>query len=298
MRGATRTLVTGASGLLGTSLVPYLKIRGFHVITLCRSGRADIHADLNNYKQTNSALNKAKPEVIINLAALTSVDECERNLQAAYLANVRIVEHIARWIRRHGNTCHLIHLSTDQVYDGKGSHKENDIVLSNYYAFSKYAGELAAALVPSTVLRTNFIGLSKTSSRVSLTDWIFASLKNGENIKVLNDVFFSPLSMTTLSEMICLVIEKCPIGVFNLGSHNGMNKADFAFYFAECLGLQTKTMTRANVDQVSFMKTYRPKDMRLDCTKFEETMQLALPDLRDEIQLVVEDYRESSKINP
>jgi len=109
---------------------------------------------------------------------------------------------------------------------------------------------------------------------------------------VLDDVYFSPLAMTTLSEMIHLVIEKRPVGVFNLGSRNGMSKADCDFEFAECLGLQTKTMTRIHVDQASFLKAYRPKDMRLDCTKFEKDFQITLPDLRDEIQLAAKDYLE------
>ncbi|MBT4733036.1 sugar nucleotide-binding protein [Candidatus Woesearchaeota archaeon] len=164
--------------------------------------------------------------------------------------------------------------------------------MANNYAFSKYAGELAAALIPSTILRTNFIGLSHAPNRESLTDWVFDSIKNGESIKVLSDVFFSPLSMVNLSEMINLVIEKKPIGIFNLGSRNGMSKADFDFSFAECLGLQTKTMTRITTEQATFLEAYRPKDMRLDSSKFEKALGVILPSLSDEIQLVANDYLE------
>lgn len=288
----SRILVTGATGLLGRTLVPQLRKRGRNIVTQARVGDADYLVDLADKNNVFELLTRIQPAVIINLVGLTSVENCQEQTNAAYLANTRTVENLAQWIQQTGAACHLIQISTDHVYDGTGPHTEEVVTLTNNYAFSKYAGELAAALVPSTILRTNFIGFSKASNRESLTDWVFVSLKNGENIKVLDDVFFSPLSMVTLSEMIHLVIKQKPVGIFNLGSHNGMSKADFDFNFAECLGLQTKTMTRINSDQASFLKAYRPKDMRLDCTKFEKAFQITLPDLRDEIQLAVKDYRE------
>ena len=95
---------------------------------------------------------------------------------------------------------------------------------------------------------------------------------------MLNDVYFSPLSMTTLVELINLVIERKPIGVFNVGSHNGMTKAAFDFTFAEHLKLPTAFMTHIDTSQATFLKAYRPKDMRMDCSKFEATLQvLKLP---------------------
>ena len=287
-----RILVTGATGLLGRTLVPQLRRRGHNIVTQARVEDADYLVDLVDKSKVFELLTKVQPAVIINLVGLTSVENCQEQTNAAYLANTRTVENLVQWIRETGAACHLIQISTDHVYDGAGPHTEEIVTLTNNYAFSKYAGELAAALVPNTTLRTNFIGLSKAPNRESLTDWVFVSLKNGVEIKVLEDVFFSPLSMITLSEMIHLAIEQRPVGIFNLGSRNGMSKADFDFDFAECLGLQTKTMTRITLDQASFLKAYRPKDMRLDCTKFEDTFRITLPDLRDEIQLAARDYRE------
>jgi dTDP-4-dehydrorhamnose reductase len=67
---------------------------------------------------------KAAPDIIINLAALANVDICERHPQLAYLSNVKIVENLASSIRNLPIRCHLVHLSTDQVYDGAGPHRE------------------------------------------------------------------------------------------------------------------------------------------------------------------------------
>src|SRR5256885_13003403 len=83
--------------------------------------------------------NDLAPDVVVNLAGLTDVDECERKPQLAYLTNVRIVENLGQWIRDGGNKSYLVQVSTDQVYDGPGPHKEHDVTLGNYYGFSKYA---------------------------------------------------------------------------------------------------------------------------------------------------------------
>jgi dTDP-4-dehydrorhamnose reductase len=285
-------LITGATGLLGSTLVPWLKAHGKTVVTHARQANADYVADLANKNKTFALLDKLQPSVIINLVGLTSVERCQEQSNESYLVNTRTVENLVNWILQTGANCHLIQISTDQVYDGTCLHTEEQVTLTNNYAFSKYAGELAAARVPSTILRTNFVGRSKVSHRESLTDWVYTSLTNSKHIQVLQDVYFSPLSMITLVEMIQLVIEKKPIGIFNLGSNNGMSKADFDFAFATCLGLPTSTMIRIDTSQATFLKAYRPKDMRMDCSKFEKTLSVKLPNLLDQINSVAKEYDE------
>jgi len=278
-----RITIFGSNGLLGSSLTPHLRLCGHEILSTVPDGERYIRVDLTDALQVNTALNKMRPEVIINLAALTDVDECEQHPQRAYLANIRIVENLAKWINDTGHTCHLIQISTDQVYDGPGLHKENDITLSNYYGFSKYAGELAAASASCTVLRTNFFGQSQCPGRKSLSDWLVESLNQGDEIKVFTDVQFSPLSIWSLVRMIENVIVKRQKGVFNLGSRNGMSKAEFAFFLADTLGLPTNTMTKDTLDKVK-LAAYRPKDMRMDSSNFESTFDVKLPTLEEEIK--------------
>jgi dTDP-4-dehydrorhamnose reductase len=200
------------------------------------------------------------------------------------------VENITAWIRETESNSYLVQISTDQVYDGTGLHEESLVTLENYYAFSKYAGELAASKAPGAILRTNFFGRSQCARKTSLTDWLYHSLSNRAAIQVFDDVLFSPVSMDTLCRMIELVIREKPAGVFNLGSHEGMSKADFAFTFADELNYSTETMKRISTDQVAFLDAYRPKDMRMDCSKFEHTLGVTLPRLRDEIKRVARNY--------
>ena len=289
-----KILLLGSAGLLGSTLSPFLSSRGYEVKTHSRSEDTQYQADLNDPADTYELLEKIAPEVIVNLVGLTDVDRCETQPNQAYLANVRTVENISGWIKQKKMPCHLVHMSTDQVYDGINHHAEEHVTLTNYYAFSKYAGELAAASVPSTILRTNFFGRSHCAKRASLTDWLFRALSNSDPIQVFDDVLFSPLAMSTLSEMIELSVQNKPAGVFNLGSHGGMSKADFAFAFADELGFSTRAMKRTTTDQVTFLETYRPKDMRMNCLKFESTLGVKLPFLRNEIKRVAKEYYEEA----
>lgn len=286
----TKVLVTGATGLLGCSLVPFLRERGYQVTSMGNTHASDLNINLTIYEQTARALDDAKPDVIINLAALTNVDRCETHPQEAYLLNVKTVENLCTWMKTAVQACHLIQISTDQVYDGPGPHTEDELTIWNFYAMSKLAGEFIAATVPSTILRTNFVGRSLCKGRASLTDWLHGALINQSSVNVFDDVMFSPIAISTL----CVCIERCivetPNSVFNLGSRDGMSKADFAFAFAAVRGLETNNLKRVNCRSNTTLVACRPTDMRMISGRFEACMDIKLPLLADEIYRIADEY--------
>ncbi len=282
-----KVLVLGAGGLLGTTLIPAFGALGHTVVAHGRNGVGLEPGDLTQAAETLALVARTAPDVVVNLAGLTDVDRCEAEPQQAWLANVLTAENVGAACGAAG--AHLVHISTDQVYDGSPPHGETQARPGNCYALTKYAGELAALRAGATVLRTNFFGASRHPTRRSLTDWLYTSLTQGQAIRVFNDVFFSPLSMATLCTMIERVARERPAGVYNLGSREGLSKADFAFAFARDLGLPGQLMTRAGVRQ-AVLKAWRPNDMRMDCAKIENTLGMALPRLEDEIELATKDY--------
>lgn len=284
-----KVAVLGANGLLGHELLKNRCIDGYDIIG--HFGRSkETNADLSIASEAISYLDNIQADIIVNLVGLTNVDYCESHPNDSYLINVKVVENIVAWISQQSRQIHLVHISTDQVYDGEGLHAESNPALTNYYGFSKYAGELAASTCHAAILRTNFFGKSQAKLRSSFTDWLHGALSDEQDIQVFDDVYFSPLSMDTLVQMIGLVIDKQITGTYNLGSRQGLSKADFAFEFAKSLGLDTQNMTRAKVSEVEFVKTYRPKDMRLDVNKFEQTLNVILPTLQQEILKVSKEY--------
>lgn len=277
-----RILVSGASGLLGATLAPFLARLGHDVVRHGKSAGTDVSCDLTDRAATLALLDDMRPDIVVNLVAWTNVDNCEKDPHGAYLLNVRTVENLAAGMRAHRGAF-LIQLSTDQVYDSPGPSQEGEIRLTNTYALTKYAGELAAALVPGAILRTNFFGSSLLPSRRSLSDWILDNLRGGRPFTAFSDVVTNPLSMTTLSAMISRVIERRIEGVFNLGSRGGMSKADFAFEIARVYGLSTHNVMRGVSGELDLL-AYRPKDMSMDCKRFEAAFDVSLPNLGDEIR--------------
>ena len=285
-----RVLVTGATGMLGASLTPVLRESDLDITSHGCSASADVNCDLTNHQSALQLLNDVIPDLVINLIGLTDVEACEANINHAFLLNVRTVENIASAMAAQDNQAHLIHISTDHLYDGETRSSERDVKISNVYALTKFAGELAARSVPSTILRTNFVGRSKVSTRQSLTDWAVSAISCGQSITGFNDIYFSPLSMITLCKMIDLVSRKTPVGIFNLGSNHGLNKADFLTLFLRQLGLPENKIKRANSSLTKQQSAPRPKNMMMDSSKFEKQTGIELPTLEDEIKLMVKDY--------
>ena len=75
----SKILITGASGLLGVSISPYLSEQNYQVVKHGNSTYSDVNCDLTNYDSTQDILDKVYPDIIINLVALTDVDICEKN---------------------------------------------------------------------------------------------------------------------------------------------------------------------------------------------------------------------------
>jgi dTDP-4-dehydrorhamnose reductase len=134
-------------------------------------------------------------------------------------------------------------------------------------------------------LRTNVFGPSRNPARRSLSDWLVAQLRAQALTTVFEDVLFSPLSLQTLSTLLTQLVIRRTAGVFNLGSHCGMSKADFAHALAGCLGMSTACLQRTQSGTKGLLAR-RPVDMRLNVARFEQAFGISLPTLQQEIALM------------
>jgi len=286
-----KILFLGGTGLLGSYLVKsFTECCEYKVIIHGFNNKSDFQVDITNSVALTQLLDLVKPDIIFNLVALTDVEKCEINPANAFLLNTRIVLDIANWLK--SNTySHLIHISTDHVYDAQQLNREEDVLPKNYYAYSKYAGELSALGSQTTILRTNFFGKGLIKSRESITDWLLRILKERECAHVFDDVFFSPISMKSLSYYINLIAKIKPIGTFNLGSNHGMSKAEFAFSFANACRLNSGNLTPSSVHESKNIKVYRPKDMRMNNSKIESLLHIKMNSLEEEIGIVSREYK-------
>jgi len=278
-----RVLVTGATGMLGSVLVPSLKQQGWVVLTHTRRRAADFVADLGSADEAVELIRRARPDAVVNLVAATDVDECDRNPVRAFAANTASVEYLCQGLDVAAPEAFLVHVSSDQVYDGEGPHREEAARPSNVYALTKYAGELAARSRPSAILRTNFFGVSPFDGRKSFSDWVVSELSSGNSLNVFTDVRFSPLTMRCLSSLVGEFLERRVQGTYNVGSRDGCTKAEFAFALARKWGLPEALLSACPME-MGGLRAYRPCDMRMDVSRVEAALGWRMPSIEEEIE--------------
>jgi dTDP-4-dehydrorhamnose reductase len=190
-----RILVTGGAGQVGSRVAEHLP---HHDVVAVPRRMLDI-ADRDAVEQVVGEL---APDVIVNTAAMTNVDACERDPDAAFAVNALGARWLAIAAARSG--AHVIHVSTDYVFDGaKASpYDEWDAVhpLSEY-GRSKLAGEREIeAHAPSwAVVRTSWVFGARGSDLVS---WAFAAYDRGELDGVLADQISVPTYAPDLAALV------------------------------------------------------------------------------------------------
>ncbi|MDA7778314.1 sugar nucleotide-binding protein [Gammaproteobacteria bacterium] len=284
-------LILGAYGFLGSRLSHFLKEKGYKVFRHGRGVEADFK--ISDYNNLHKKITTNNISSIVNLVAATDVDECEKNIDLAFGSNISFTQSIVNEVLKikENHKPHFIQISTDQVYQGIGPHIESSARPLNIYALSKFSSELIASKIQSTILRTNFVGRNSDNKKDSLSDFIIKSLRSEKKISVFSDVYFNPLFIDTLCEIIELSIKAKTNGLYNVGSSTGISKSQFAFYIAKKLDLKKNLMKEVSINTFKDLVARRPLDMRMDCSAFSNEFDYQLPSIDNEMTKLVEEYR-------
>ena len=279
-----KIMIFGSTGSLGKILKKYLSKK--YKVFFDKEFKFKLKKT-NGHNFLKKILKKKNPDCVINLVALTNVDYCEKNKKKANKSNNFFVKDLVTAITK-TNNAHLIHVSTDQVYNGKGKHIETLTKPVNFYGLSKLRGENHAKKIVSTILRTNFVG--KTQNKKNICNWIYKNLKKEKNINGYKNIHFSPLHTSTLIKMIDKTIKEKKVGIFNLGSKNKISKDKFAKKFADGVNLNKKLIKSINYSSKALLAK-RPLDMSMKVKKFEKVFKIKLPLIENEIRKLVAEYR-------
>jgi dTDP-4-dehydrorhamnose reductase len=283
-----KVLILGAYGYLGSILSSYLN-KKYKVLKVGRKKNSEII--IKKIKEIKNIIIKNKPSIIINLIACADIEECEQMKYTAINLNIKVLNIIAQAVKKIGkNNCHLIHISTDQVYSGIGNHNEKYAKPVNFYGKTKLLGEKEILKINATILRTNFIGRNTHTNKKTLSDWIVNCIKNNVKINCYTNIFFSPLHTSTLCKYIEVVMKKKINGIYNLGSINKISKAEYALKLLKLLKLLKFNKKLISMTKYSRSNVNRPLDMSLNTSKFQKIYKTKLPNVNNEIYKNSSDY--------
>jgi dTDP-4-dehydrorhamnose reductase len=243
-----KILITGSNGLLGQKLVyRLLKEANIEVIATSKgenrlnnqSGYIYDVMDVTEEQTVKEVILTHAPDVVINTAAMTNVDACETEKEACRKLNVDAVEYIINAMKLLPNSSHLIHLSTDFIFDGNnGPYRETDIPYppNSVYAESKYLSEklVEKSGLKWTIIRTILVyGVVDNMSRSNIVLWAKDALSKGKTINVVDDQFRTPTLSEDLAEGCVLAAMQGATGIFHISGKDFMSIIELVIMVAD-----------------------------------------------------------------
>lgn len=145
-------LITGSTGKLGSELSKLFP---------ASLTPAKTELDLASVESILSFIKGAKPDLVMHLAALTTINACQNNKELAWKTNAEGTLALVKTCEKYSPHARFVYMSTPCVFYGdKGSYVESDVPNpKNYYAFTKLAGEMAvkASSLSWLIVRGNFV---------------------------------------------------------------------------------------------------------------------------------------------
>ena len=281
-----KILITGINGQVGHALMQYLT--GHELIGLARQD-----CDLANLDQIKNVIDQHQPELIINPAAYTKVDQAEDEPELAFQINRDAPRVMAEKAREHNIP--LIHFSTDYVFDGekKEAYVETDPTNPlGIYGQSKLAGEEAIQEVGGRIyiFRTSWV-YSNIGHNFYLTMKRLSTER--DELKVVADQLGVPTSNQFIAEQMKTIIpllDENNTGIYHLVPDGSCSWHEFTktiisqanpdFNLEKLHAIQTHEFPT---------KTKRPKNSILNNAKIKQSFNLTLNNWQAELGKVIDE---------
>lgn len=287
-----KVLVTGCNGQLGRAIQKEYAGDVTFILTDVAEGEGITSLDITDIDAVMSLVLAQKPDVIINCAALTNVDGCEKMWDLAYKINAIGPRNLA--IAATAVGAKLVHVSTDYVFAGTERTPRTEFDTPNpisAYGKTKLEGEQFVRQFAEKffILRTAWLygdgkNFVKTMVRVA---------KTHDEVSVVCDQFGSPTSAVELAKMIHFLEGTDNYGIFHATCEGETNWADFTEAFYAKLGITAKVnhITSEEYTRMNPEAAKRPAYSNLDNYMLRLTTdQFAMANWEDALDVYLKDF--------
>ena len=219
-----KLLITGGEGQLATAFKSNFK-SNFDLLSLNKS-----ELDITDKLKVELILKDFKPDIVLNCAAYTNVDDAENDFKRANDVNSDAIKNIL------SNFDGLfVQISTDYIFDGKnGPYSEfSDSNPINKYGLSKLNGEQISLKMSNKLILIRANVIFDLNSKSSFLDWVIKSLKDRKEISVVDDQFGNPIWSVDLAKIVFQLIKNEEKGIFNVGTDKIISRYEFAKLIAD-----------------------------------------------------------------
>lgn len=258
--------------------------------------------DLAEAAQVQAVLEQYEPEVIVNAAAYTAVDQAESDQALARRINVDAVAELARYAREMGSL--LVHYSTDYVFDGTKpeAYVEDDITNPlSVYGQTKLDGEnrIRDALCRHLIFRTSWVYAAR-GGNFARTMLRLASERTA--LSVIDDQIGAPTSAELIADVTAHALRdvlsgRAPGGTYHLAAAGETSWYGYAKFVIDRARVQGQTLALA-VDGLKPipasdypLPAKRPQNSRLNTHLLERSFALKLPQWEDGVARVLDEWR-------
>tara|TARA_B100000953_G_scaffold5615_1_gene4981 strand:- start:5164 stop:6027 length:864 start_codon:yes stop_codon:yes gene_type:complete len=284
----TTILITGASGQLGMSLKRIFNSK-YEIISTTGNNNptgSSMHLDVTNPMLFKEVMETTNPDLVINLAALTNVDLCEKNPELAYSINIGGMDNLVNAFKGP-----IIHVSTDYVFDGEdGPYKEEDTTNPlNVYGLSKLESEklLLDHSENSLVIRSNVLYDYSSKSEASFLNWVVDSLTQEKEINIVEDQWNNPTWTGSLAVVIDRAIDTQLTGLVHWGDGDLVSRFDFANKIADVFNLK-KSLIKPILTSELNQTAKRPLKSGLKSDYAQNILNLEPPTIKECLETIVE----------
>ena len=292
-----RVLITGASGMLGATLVEKWQD---HYDIYATDKESFIENPAKNFMEFDllsssyrSLITWARPNVIVHCAAITNVDICEEHPDQAMEVNA---ESVKKFLQSDANA-RLIFISSDAVFPDRlpMATEKDQTSPENVYGKTKETGEkyIKDASGDHIAIRTTIVGKNINPSYQGFVEWIVNSVKNGKEIILFEDVLFTPITTWHLANEMEWVMRSNISGIVHVAGGEPISKYDFGKKICEGLELDTKLIRKGSMDNVKF-NAKRSNDQTMDSGFYHSLSSRFLPSADETVDIIVEHFQESA----